>query len=47
MKGARESPSLISDKTLPTAKTNLVVRSVTENELLETLSRSAYVGGFF
>lgn len=48
MKGTRESPSLIvALGRLPTVNSDLVVRSVAENELLETLSRMANVGSFF
>jgi len=47
MKGARESPSLIASKTLPTVNSDLVVHSVAENELLEAFSRPANVGSFF
>jgi len=47
MKGARESPSLISGKTLPTVNSDLVVHSVSENELLEAFSRPADEGSFF
>ena len=44
---ARESPSLIVVKILPTANTDLVVRSVSENKLPEAFTRPANVGGFF
>jgi len=47
MKGARESPFLIVARTLPTVNSDLVVRSVAENKLPETLSRPADVGSFF
>ena len=47
MEVARESPSLIDVRTLPAVKSNLVVRSVPQNELTETFTRTADVGGFF
>jgi len=47
MKGARESPSLISAEILPTVNSDLVVRSVPQNELLETLSCPADELSFF
>jgi hypothetical protein len=47
MKGARESPSLMVNKTLPTVNSDLIVRSIAENKLLETLSCPADAGGFF
>jgi len=47
MKGARESPSLINEETLPTVNTDLVVRSVSENKLSKTLSCPADMSSFF
>ena len=40
-------PFLIAVRNLPTVNSDLVVRSVPENELLEAFSRSADVGSFF
>jgi len=44
---ARESPSLINARTLPAVNSDLVVRSVPQNELPETFTRTADVGSFF
>jgi len=46
MERTRESPSLIAVNILPAVNSDLVVRSVAENELPETFTRTADVGGF-